>query len=157
MLCTGGKVVVSVSIEPAGARDRQAILALLERVHLPQDGLAQHQAHAFVARQNGAVVGCAVLEIYSDGALLRSVAVDPQLQGSGLGAELTSTAIASAGGLGIPAVYLLTTTAERFFPRFGFSVIVRGDVPPGVRDSVEFRSACPASAIVMRKMLAARS
>ena len=148
---------MSVAIEPASARDREAILALLDRVHLPQDGLAEHRAHAFVARQNGAVVGSAVLEIYSDGALLRSVAVDPALQGRGVGVELTSVAIARARELGVRAVYLLTTTAERFFPRFGFSPIARVDVPAGVRDSVEFRSACPASAIVMRKMLATRS
>jgi amino-acid N-acetyltransferase len=157
LLRAGGEVVVSVAIEAAGIRDRDAILALLDRVRLPQDGLAEHLAHAFVARQNGTVVGSAVLEIYADGALLRSVAVDPSLQGSGLGADLTNTAIARAGELGVPALYLLTTTAERFFPRFGFSPITRDDVPAGVRDSVEFRSACPASAIVMRKMLAARS
>ena len=156
MLRTGGEVLVSIAIEPAGARDREAILALLARVHLPQDGLGEHLAHAFVARRNGAVVGSAVLEVYADGALLRSVAVDSGLQGTGLGAELTRAAIARAGELGVPAVYLLTTTAERFFPRFGFTPIARVDVPAGVRDSVEFRSACPATAIVMRRMLATR-
>jgi amino-acid N-acetyltransferase len=47
----------------------------------------------------------------------------------------------------------LTTTAERFFPKFGFEPIDREQVPPSVRESVEFQSACPASAIVMRKRL----
>ena len=53
----------------------------------------------------------------------------------------------------LSAVYLLTTTAERFFPRFGFEQITRADVPATVQESVEFKSACPASAIVMRKHL----
>ena len=53
----------------------------------------------------------------------------------------------------MPAVYLLTTTADGFFPRFGFSRITRDDVPDSVKGSVEFRSACPASAVVMRKVL----
>jgi choline dehydrogenase-like flavoprotein len=50
-------------------------------------------------------------------------------------------------------VFLLTTTAEGFFPRFGFEQITRDEVPPSVRGSVEFQSACPASAIVMRRQL----
>jgi amino-acid N-acetyltransferase len=50
-------------------------------------------------------------------------------------------------------VFLLTTTAEKFFPRFGFEQIAREDVPPSVQASVEFTSACPTSAIVMRKRL----
>jgi amino-acid N-acetyltransferase len=145
--------VTNIAIERADAEDRDAILALLDRVHLPPDGLADRFDHAFVAKQNGAVVGSAVLELYPDGALLRSVAVDPALQGSGLGAQLTSTAIDKAIELRVPALYLLTTSAERFFPRFGFAPITRDDVPGGVRDSVEFRSACPASAIVMRRVL----
>jgi amino-acid N-acetyltransferase len=51
-------------------------------------------------------------------------------------------------------VFLLTTTAERFFPKFGFEQIARDEVPASVKASVEFRSACCASAIVMRKQLA---
>ena len=55
--------------------------------------------------------------------------------------------------MALELVFLLTTTAERFFPKFGFEQIARDDVPPSVQASVEFRSACPASAIVMRKRL----
>jgi amino-acid N-acetyltransferase len=51
------------------------------------------------------------------------------------------------------AVFLLTTTAEQFFPRLGFEPISRADVPESVQASVEFQSACPASATVMRKQL----
>ena len=47
----------------------------------------------------------------------------------------------------------LTTTAERFFPKFGFEGIARSDVPPSVQASIEFTSACPSSAMVMRKTL----
>jgi amino-acid N-acetyltransferase len=50
-------------------------------------------------------------------------------------------------------VFLLTTTAEAFFPKFGFEQIQRIDVPISLQASVEFQSACPASAIVMRKRL----
>jgi amino-acid N-acetyltransferase len=51
------------------------------------------------------------------------------------------------------ALYLLTTTAEGYFPKLGFERISRGDVPASIQASVEFTSACPASAIVMCKRL----
>ena len=81
------------------------------------------------------------------------MAVDVTERGTGLGVRLTEAAIARARAGRVPALYLLTTTAERFFPRFGFTPITREDVPDSVRSSVEFQSACPASAIVMRKVL----
>ena len=99
------------------------------------------------------IVGSAALEVYPDGALLRSVAVAPELQGQGLGHELTDAAIRLARDLQVPAIYLLTTTAERFFPKFGFERIERADVPATVQTSIEFTSACPSSATVMRKSL----
>ena len=89
----------------------------------------------------------------TDGALLRSVAVDPREQGQGLGHRLTDAAIDLARTAGAPNIYLLTTTAEGFFPKFGFERIARADVPAGVRTSVEFTSVCPSSATVMRKSL----
>ena len=93
------------------------------------------------------------MEFYADGALLRSVAVDPSWQGKQLGHRLTDAALHIATARGANTVFLLTTTAERFFPQFGFEPIDREQVPPSVRASVEFQSACPASAIVMRKQL----
>ena len=47
------------------------------------------------------------------------------------------------------AVYLLTTTAARYFPRFGFVETGRDAVPADVAATDEFRSACPASALAM--------
>jgi len=66
---------------------------------------------------------------------------------------LTDAAIRLARDLQVPAIYLLTTTADRYFPKFGFEPIQRADVPPMVQTSVEFTSACPSSATVMRKSL----
>jgi amino-acid N-acetyltransferase len=148
--------VSDVRIDDATPADATTVLGLLERAHLPLDGLVEHLSTTLVARQSGRVVGSAALEVYNDGALLRSVAVDPALRGTGLGHRLTEAATARAIEMGVPALYLLTTTAEQFFPKFGFSRIERQDVPMGVQQSVEFRSACPASAVVMRKDLSGR-
>jgi amino-acid N-acetyltransferase len=136
-------------IERARATDADAVCSLLEQNALPTAGLREHLATTLVARQAGRVVGSAALEVYADGALLRSVAVAGDLQRHGLGAQLTDAALRLARELRVPAVFLLTTTAEHYFPRFGFARVTRADVPPSLLQSVEFTSACPATAIVM--------
>ena len=140
-------------IESATDRDLPEIRALLERLHLPLAGVDEHLPTMLVARDGEKIVGTAALELYADGALLRSVAVEPRRQGRHLGHQLTDAALHLATTHGANTVFLLTTTAERFFPKFGFEQIRREEVPPSVRESVEFQSACPTSAIVMRKQL----
>jgi amino-acid N-acetyltransferase len=146
-------IVMKMPIEPARPTDEQEVLRLLDQNQLPIAGLAEHLGTTLVARQDGRVVGSAALEVYGDGALLRSVAVAPELQQRGLGGELTAAALRLAQQLDVAAIYLLTTTAEGYFPKFGFERITRDDVPAGVRTSVEFTTACPSSAVVMRKAL----
>jgi amino-acid N-acetyltransferase len=148
-----GASMTTATIERAQAADAPAILALLEQNHLPLDGLTDHIASTLVARQDGHIVGSAALEAYADGVLLRSVAVAPQLQHQGVGGELTRAALRLASEMHAPAVYLLTTTAERYFSKVGFERITRADVPQSVQRSVEFTSACPSSAVVMRRAL----
>lgn len=146
----------SSSIERARPGDTDDLLRIVAEGGLPLDGLREHLGTAIVARDDeGQIVGSAALELYADGVLLRSVAVAPDWRGHGLGHELTEAAIRLARDLGAPAIYLLTTTAEGFFPRFGFERIARTTVPPGIQASIEFTSACPSSAAVMRKALSA--
>jgi amino-acid N-acetyltransferase len=140
---------IMIEIAQGAAADVPAVKALLSRAHLPLDGFDPELAFV-VARQDGVVVGSAALEEYPNGALLRSA---EELRGTGLGQRLTNAVLELAGGRGHGWVYLLTTTAGRFFPRFGFEPVDRGEVPPDVRQSVEFTSACPDSALVMRKAL----
>ena len=141
------------AIEAARPTDLDAIDRILTHYHLPLDGLREHLATTLVARENGAVVGSAALELYEDGALLRSVAVAPGREHAGLGRTLTEAALQLAGHLHVSTVFLLTTTADHYFPRFGFVRIDRAEVPVTVQTSVEFTSACPSSATVMRKRL----
>jgi amino-acid N-acetyltransferase len=65
--------------------------------------------------------------------------------------------IAEAEARGIRALYLLTTTAEHYFPSFGFTRTTRDAVPEEVKTTAEFQGACPASAVVMSRDLAAAS
>jgi amino-acid N-acetyltransferase len=140
-------------IELAKRQDLPEVRALLQRVSLPLEGVDEHVDTMLVAKADGHVVGTVALELYADGALLRSVAVDPRCQGERLGHELTESALRLAAQNGAGTVFLLTTTAERFFPKFGFERIARDAVPSSVQASVQFQSSCPATATVMRKQL----
>ena len=147
--------MTNVHVRRATPGDLDDVLSLLRGHGLLLDGLREHLSTTLVAEQDDRVVGSAALEMYTDGALLRSVAVAPAVQGHGVGARLTEAALRLAGDLGAPAVYLLTNTAADYFPKLGFARVDRGAVPDDVRTSVEFTSACCASAVVMRKALAA--
>lgn len=127
------------------------MLDLLRRSKLPTDDLPSHLATTLVARRNGTVVGSAALELHGPDALLRSVAVDATLRGTGLGVRLTEAALDLARSARVRTVYLLTTTAGAFFPRFGFRPIPRAQVGQDVQQSVEFTTACPSSALVMAR------
>jgi len=144
---------MAVTIERARPGDLGEILALLMASQLPVEGLCEHLATTFVAREGSRIVGSAAIERYANGALLRSVAVVPESRGRRLGRDLTEAATRLALEYQIPAIYLLTTTAEDYFRQYGFERISRTDVPATVQASVEFTSACPSSATVMRKWL----
>ena len=141
---------VTFDISPAAAGDLPAIVALLKDSGLPPDGIEALGATTLVARDTKRVVGSAALELYGRSALLRSVAVDADRRGTGLGQRLTTAALDLARTRGVRAVYLITETAGDFFPRFGFAATQRAQVDPAVRQSVQFTKACPDSALVMR-------
>jgi amino-acid N-acetyltransferase len=140
-------------IEAATKEDLPDVQSLLERQHLTPEGIEDHVGTMLVAREDSRIVGTAALELYGDAALLRSVAVDAGQQRRGLGQLLTQEALELAQRHGVRDVFLLTITAEQFFPRFGFETITREAVPTSVQTSVQFRSACPASSIVMKRRL----
>jgi N-acetylglutamate synthase-like GNAT family acetyltransferase len=136
-------------ITSASAEDIPQVLALLEQCGLPQEGLYASLPTMIVACESDQVIGCAALEVYGTVALLRSVAVDPAHRSSGLGHQLVEAELAQARRRGIQEVYLLTETASKYFPRFGFRLIDRWAVSPAIHHSVEWTSACPVSAQAM--------
>lgn len=133
----------------AGPADEAGVRALLERCGLPTVELERWVEGFIVAESGGAIVGAAGLEVHGRDGVLRSVAVAPSVRSRGLGARLTERVLESAREAGLRRVYLLTTTAEDYFPRYGFRRVGRSEASPEVRQSVEFREACPASAVAM--------
>lgn len=140
-----------VTLRRAGGEDVGSVSRLLAGQALTQAGVADWIGHFWLAEHGRAVVGVAGLELYGSAALLRSVAVDPAWRGTGLGRLVTERALEDARSAGASEVYLLTTTAEDYFPRVGFAAVARECVPDALMASEEFRGACPASAVVMRR------
>ena len=142
-------------VRTAAPNDLPGVERLLTTNDLPLDGIRDAFADFVVAEAGDQIVGVAGLEVCDDNALLRSVAVAPEWRSHGVGRALVTRIISDAEARGLHALYLLTTTAERYFPSFGFHAIARDAVPADVRETEEFRSACPASATVMTRTLRA--
>ncbi|MBM3907470.1 MAG: GNAT family N-acetyltransferase [Gemmatimonadetes bacterium] len=140
-------------VRSATPSDLAAVERLLTASGLPLDGVREALNDFLVAESGGGLVGVAGLEVCGDHALLRSVAVASEWRSRGLGRELVTRLIAQAEARGIHALYLLTTTAENYFPGFGFERITRDQVPAGVQTTGEFQGACPDTATVMRRRL----
>ncbi len=141
-------------LRPARPEDLAAALTLLEDAGLPVAGVDEWFEQFIVAEHDGTLVGVAGLEVHGSDGLLRSVAVAPEWRSRGLGGALTSRILSQCERMNLSAVYLLTETAERFFPRYGFMRIERDQTSDAIRQSAEFRELCPASSAVMVRRFA---
>lgn len=152
-----GSTLKERSVRPATAADLDAIVRLLAAAGLPTADVDAWLSRFTIAERDGQIVGAVGLEHYPPYVLLRSLVVEESVRAEGVGSRLVEAALAAAHAADARAVYLLTTTAERYFAQRGFETIERDAVPQAVRASVEFRGACPASATVMRLTLEGES
>jgi len=54
---------------------------------------------------------------------------------------------------GAEEIYLLTSTAERFFERLGYARVLREAAPVAIQQTQEFSALCPSSSALMVKRL----
>lgn len=144
-----------MKIREATDRDIDAVESLLSTSKLPLDGVRDNFTNFIVAEDKGAIAGAIGFEKFGSVALLRSAVVSPDYRGSGVGRRLVERLLERAENEGIEELFLLTTTAEKYFPRFGFARTTRSAVPAAVRSSAEFQGACPDSAVVMTRRITA--
>lgn len=130
------------------------VLDLLEASGLPAADLTpQHLVHFFGCGLEHSPQGVVGVEIYGTDALLRSLAVAQIARGRGCGKALVAAVEEYACKLGARRVYLLTTTAARFFEKLGYRPVSRDEVPLSIRATAQFASLCPSSAATMAKDL----
>jgi amino-acid N-acetyltransferase len=146
---------MALQAEPARPHDVPEALDLLRRSDLPVTDVADRWGHYFVVHEDdGRVVGVGGLELCGDDGLLRSLAVDTEYRGQGLGASLVEAICTRARRLDLGVVYLLTTDADRYFARLGFEESPRDEAPQGIRESWEFKVGCPSTAVLMKRIIA---
>jgi amino-acid N-acetyltransferase len=134
--------------------DLDSVVRLLEEASLPLEGLEEQWGPGYaVAIDGGEIVGAAGIERHGRQGLLRSVVTATGRRGRGIAESLVRNRLAWAGTEGLEGVYLLTTTAADYFPRLGFERVSRDSLPVEIRDSREFTSVCPSSAVAMRRLV----
>lgn len=142
-----------MQLRAAAVSDLISIESLLRVSDLPVAGVAEHLPNFIVAVDAQGVIACGGIEYYGNFALIRSIAVAAQARGGGLGKAIVSRLLTECLSRAVEAVALRTTTAESYFSRQGFVRIELGDVPGPLLSSGQFAGVCPASAIVMLKVI----
>ena len=151
-LWTGDSQLSDVRIEDARVGDLGEVSGLLQANELGAWRRGEQDAELLVARdRDGRLVGCGALVYCGDLGLLRSVAVAAELRRTGVGRALVAALLELPRARSLVAVYLLTATAAGFFARLGFAPVEREEVPAAIRSTEQYRTECPASAVVMRR------
>lgn len=125
-------------IRKATIRDIKAIHALLQHyggqgimLARPLSELYDHVRDFWVYAdsESGKLQGCCALQFcWEDLAEIRSLAVDPACERTGVGSRLAHAALEEARAFKITQVFTLTYQ-PKFFERFGFARIDRSDLP----------------------------
>jgi amino-acid N-acetyltransferase len=132
--------------------EKQEAIALLQQQKLPVKDIDEDKI-LYLLKDAERTIGTVGLEIFEDCALLRSVSVVKEEQGKGYGKYINEEIEKYVKEAGINCLYLLTTTAKDFFNKQGYCVISREEAPASVKQTAEFTSLCPASAVIMKKRI----
>lgn len=142
-----------MKIIQANQTHRSTIIELLKTEKLPVDDLPGNFDHFFVAIVDDIVVGAIGLEHYPPLGLLRSMVVREDYRNQKIAGTLVETLEKHASNLSIDSIFLLTETASTWFDKKNYQRVERTEVPDAIKQSTEFSSVCPVSAIVMKKTL----
>ena len=129
------------------------LAAELRDAGLPASDLAEPNRRFYRFDDDRGLIGYGGVEGTGSDRLLRSLIVTSSRRRNGLGGTLLTALERTAAADGTLALYLLTTTAERFFQRHGYVIADRTDAPAAITCSAEFRSLCPASATFLSKRI----
>jgi len=140
----------SLIFRAAADSDLAGIKDLLRRNSLPVSDIQAGNIFFIVATGiDNEVVGCIGLEQYGTDGLLRSFAVNKTYRSQKIGAQLFSRLVSYSRQAGVNDMHLLTTTAEKYFLKKGFSITPREQAPATIQSNAEFTSLCPASSAYM--------
>jgi len=129
------------------------VVNLLQCNDLPYEDIKNKSLeHFFGYYKDEILEGIVGLEIYNNIALLRSLAVNNQ-KSTGIGSKLLEYVNNYSKKNNIDTLYLLTTTANKYFLKKGFEIEDKNKAPSIIQNTEEFRSICPSNSIFMKKIL----
>ena len=127
------------------------VAALLSACDLPTEDLPSNSQVTFFGVEAEQLRGAVALEGSGPSALVRSLAVTPASRGHGLGDALLRHVEVTAASRGVTELYLLTTTAEHYFIKRGYTSASRESAPAAIAATRQFAGLCPASSAFMVK------
>ena len=141
-----------MNIVPVTQNNFSSALNLLKINQLPTEDISE-TTKLFVLEDEQNIRGTIAIEYSGKEGLLRSLSVDENKRNNGYGKTLVGFIEKFASEQGVKNLYLLTTTAESFFAGKAYVKVERNSIPEFIRESSEFSSVCPSSAVVMKKVL----
>ncbi len=139
----------TIKIRKSNLVDEPVIIQLLSDCKLPTQDIIQNKIDFTVATNDDNLVGCIGIEPYGKDALLRSFAVSDNFRNNGLGSDLLQLMVKACKEMGIEKIHLLTTTAEKYFVKYGFVKSDRASAPKSISETTEFSEICPSTSIYL--------
>ena len=136
-------------MEKLDFKDINLVKSLLEENDLPVSDL-NSSITFFVEKDKDKIIATGGLESRGNDAIIRSIAVSDAFKSQGFGDAITKQLIHYAKEIQKEDIYLLTTTAEKYFLKYGFKEVDRAHVSREVKNSTQYKDVCPDSAVVMK-------
>jgi len=136
-------------MQKANQTDIPEIRNLLIKNDLPVADLT-NEIDFYIEKENNQIIAVGGLELVGHNVIMRSIAVSENYKGKGLGTKITQHLLDTAKKHNLGSVFILTLTAEKYFPKFGFIRIERESAPEAIKRSSEFTTVCPDSAVLMK-------
>jgi N-acetylglutamate synthase-like GNAT family acetyltransferase len=114
---------------------------LLKAHGLPTAELEDWLEYFVVAERDGRLIGCGGIELYAEDlvGLVRSMAVEGDLHGSGVGRSILEWVEDHARELALRRLFLFTLDKGPFYERFGYELVDLDAFPASARTSWQYR------------------
>lgn len=141
-------------IQQARRFDIDRIKHLLKNADLPIEDITEEMLQNFlILIIGGEIKGCVGLEIKDEFGLLRSLVINSEYKGQGLGKILLEEIENWARSNNLTALYLLTDTSPQFFEKHEYVNIQRNAAPTPIKETMQFSHICGDNALTYVKKL----
>lgn len=131
--------IARVNVRHANISDARAMVRLInyyaERgrmLHRSLESVYDCIREFLVAERDGRILGCVAIDVFwADLAEIKSLAVDQNTRGRGVGKALVEAAAKDAARIGVTRLFALTYE-RKFFEACGFAVVDRDSLPEKV-------------------------